>query len=68
MERKRSSGFLAMHLATASSVVGETLTLGFMVRSGGGSSFTCAMRMFTLSARSKGTLPVSISYMMMPSE
>src|SRR5579859_699847 len=62
IDRKRWSGSLAMQRASVSSMAGDTLMLGFIWRSGGASSFTCAIRMFTLFGRSNGTLPVIISY------
>jgi len=56
-----------MQRLTVSSMGADKLMFGFIWRIGGASSFTCAMRMFTLLGRSKGTFPVIISYMMMPS-
>src|ERR1700691_4067216 len=60
IERKRWSGYLAIAPPTVSSIAGDRLMLGFIWRIGGASSFTCAIRMFTLLGRSNGTLPVII--------
>ena len=44
-----------------SSNAGDTCVFGFICRSGGASSLTCAIRMLTLFGRSNGTFPVIIS-------
>jgi hypothetical protein len=67
IDRKRSSGALRMQRAIVSSSSGEACAFGFISQSGIAVSFTCAIRMLTLVELSKGTLPVTISYMMTPS-
>ena len=53
---------------TIPSIILERMSLGFTCCIGGGKSFTCAISVPTLAPRSKGTRPVSISYIITPSE
>ncbi len=67
MLEKRSSGFLAMALSTTCSSLGSMTASGATSTIEGGGSWMCAIKMLMEVGRSKGTLPVSISYMITPS-